>query len=133
MGAYTSTSEEAYDVAILQLTFMTNGQTYTMGVVDDYDTPDDIPDGVADTKADDWKEWLQETFSELWDKLTIIFKIIVLVLLVAVLLPFLPWVFKLVGFVLKWAFKIAWWLFCFPWNLIGLLFKKDDGSKKKKE
>ena len=132
-NTYNIREERVSKVAILELTFMTKGKVYTMGVVDDYDTPDDIPDAEADPPEEDWLEWLKSMFSELWDKLTIIFKIIVLVLIAAVLLPILPWVFKLIGFVLKWAFKIAWWLFCFPWNLIAKLFGKGDGAERKNE
>ena len=116
------------DVAILQLTFITDGVTYTMGVVDDYATPDDVPDGVGDTGADDIFESMEEFFRDLWAETSKALKIIafalVVVLLGVLLFPFLPFIFKLLGTLVKWLLKGAWWLICFPWNLIGKLFKK---------
>lgn len=133
----TKVTEKPYDVAILQLTFITDGVTYTMGVVDNYNTPDEVPEGVADTKGDDFKAWLKEEFSNFWDKTKTALKIVVvilcLVLLGVFIIPFLPFIFQLLGTLVKWLLKGAWWLICFPFNLIGKLFKKKNKKNDDKK
>ena len=126
-------SQQVSDVAILQLTYLKDGEVYSMGVVDDYDSPDDKPDGFSDTYFDDFVEEVKETLSDLWDKIGVILKVIIVVLLLVVCAPMLPLLINVIAFILKWAFKIAWWLFLFPWNLIGKLFKKKNKKNDDKK
>lgn len=103
----TDTYEKHYsiisDVSIMRLKFETDGVIYNLGVVDNKQSGDLVADGVQETKL------------ELSDTFKIIVALLGLILLLIVLGPFLPTIFSLIGFILKWVFKIVtapiWFIF----------------------
>ncbi len=93
------------DVSILRLKFETDGVTYNLGVVDNKQTGSDSP--VTETITEKKPGWL------IW--------VIVGVVCFIVIAPFLPYIFKVVWWLLIWVFKGLWWLISLPFRL----FKRD--------
>ena len=101
-------------VTVLRLKFVTQGETYNLGVVDNKQTGSDDAFADADTTFDDFVEWLDEW----WQNLD------VLSLLLAVLGVLLLFTIggNIISAVLGFAFKILWWIICLPFTLLSLLF-----------
>ena len=125
---------KVFDVGILRLKFLYNGDIYDMGVVDNLSKGDEVPDNKNpyDIKYPDWLDALID------------FLVILIILGGAgILLSFIPGVgaifglvfnaiLNAIGLVIKaicWAiklvFKVALWIIAFPFNLIGKLFKRN--------
>lgn len=101
------------DVTVLRLHFMdTTGDVYNLGVVMDITTSDDIADGTAKPDID-----LDGFFTEMLEMLGILFGFIILALVLSIVMP-------LIMPLLRGLIKGLWWIICFPFNVIGKLFKK---------
>lgn len=112
------------NVSILELTFETDGKTYNMGVVDNYQSPDLKPDGKYDI-SDGIEANLKDLFSfsfgysGFWKKLI---SFVLVVLLLFLLFPLLPVVIDVVVWVIK-----------LPFKFIGLIIKAISGGKGNKK
>lgn len=96
------------EVTILRLKFMSKGIVYNLGIVDDKVTPDTEPDGGdIFLEEDNW-----------WDKL---FSALMVIGLIILLAPALPYVFKAI-----------WFIVCLPFKAIEALIKAFKKSKRKK-
>ena len=114
------------EVRILKLRFITDNKVYELGAVDNAMSSDGIPDGGMSVS-----DQVKDKIDELWEKILqlvgIVFVVFVVIKVVmwlggAVLKKILGWIWELFKFVIKWAFRIAF----FPlWLLFG-------GRKKKK-
>ena len=123
-GSVLYSYEEHYtavkEVSILQLTFETDGKSYTLGVVDNKSTPDTNPDGEEQPLFD---------FTDEFEK---IMALLLVVLLVAVFMPFLaPIISSLFMFILKGilniikiSLKIVIFIITLPLRPILWLLKK---------
>ena len=94
---------------ILRLKFATNGIVYNLGVVSDKVTPDNESDGgdIFPEEEDNW-----------WDKL---FSALMVIGLIILLAPALPYVFK-----------VIWFIVCLPFKAIEALIKAFKKNKRKK-
>lgn len=100
------------DVSILRLKFESSDILYNLGVVDNMQSGDGIPDNEMTT-----------TISLAnWFKINLVF--LGVILLVVVLSPVLPVVFKIIWFVVKTIIKVVWWILTLPFKLLGAIFKK---------
>ena len=147
-GRYKTWSEVS-SVTILELTYETKGKVYHLGVVDNFQSPDNIPDGeydLADGIEQHFKDFLnglRQLFKNLIKGLLLIF----LLFLVGYVLwhfgvPLLSFIWNLFVLFLKllWKglcilLKFFWTIISFPFKLIGKLFAKketvyEDGSDK---
>lgn len=102
------------NVSILELTFKTDGKSYHMGVVDNYQSPDLMPDGEY-TLTDG----IEATAKAFWQKLI---SFVLVVLLLFLLFPLLPVVIDVVVWVIK-----------LPFKFIGLIIKAISGGKGNKK
>lgn len=102
------------DVTILRLKFETEGETYNLGVVDNKQTGSDKPIGTVGE-------------SSLMDSLKLLLKLVVLVigivLVISLILPFAPWLIKIVVDVAVLVVKLLLWVVLLPFKLIFGLFK----------
>ena len=106
-GAQTINGKVIENVTILRLAFMSDGDYYNLGVVDNKMSADMIPDGkVVDPL------------------LSIILTILLIVLVVVLLGPILPTIFSILMSILGVILKVAWWVIKLPFKLLGKLFKK---------
>lgn len=133
------------EVTILQLTFVTDGIPYNLGVVDNSQTGSNSPLGSADTGIDDFMEEVDKMISDLKNAIKSAFSgiggvLIVIVIAVAglALLSCIPAVGSLFGLIfiaickgVEWALKAVWWVLCLPFRLIGKLFKRNKNDKGK--
>lgn len=95
------------NVTILRLAFMSDGDYYNLGVVDNKQSADMIPDGTIENPL-----------------LSIILTILLIVLVVVLLGPILPTIFSIIMSVLGFLLKVVWWVVKLPFRFIGWLFKK---------
>ena len=94
------------DVSILELTFITNGQTFDLGVVDNKQS------GSGDS------------LNNVKGSLSLSWWVYILIALFALILisPLMPGIFNLIFKLIKYIFKGLWWLITAPFSL----FKKGD-------
>ena len=109
-------STRVSNVTILRLKFETQGIIYDLGVIDNKQTGSLDPSNEFNTTLD------------LNDMFELILTILLLIVLIAILWPVLPIIFKLLGLLIK----IVWWLICLPFKVIGFIFSSDDKGKSKK-
>ena len=150
LGYWEKDYTKVADVTILELTYEKDGQTFTVGCVDNKMTGEDVPSGSLDSPVEDamndFNAWLEKTktdignfFNELGKGINGFFSsfggILLLLVLLAIFAPLLPaivslfvTIIKAIGNVLLWLLKGVWWLLCFPFNVIIKLF----GKKEKK-
>lgn len=111
---YTYEQTLISDVTILRLKFETEGETYNLGVVDNKQTGSDKPIGTVGE-------------SSLMDSLKLLLKLVVLVigivLVISLILPFAPWLIKIVVDVAVLVVKLLLWVVILPFKLIFGLFK----------
>lgn len=92
------------NVSILRLAFETDGVYYNLGVVDNFQTgdrnPDNNPMGVL-------------------DMFKIILMLLLIVVLVAILGPFLPTVISFLIWIIKIALKIVFWIISLPFKIFS--------------
>lgn len=119
---YVSTAEgtEIAQVDVLRLKFVSNGETYNLGVVSDTTTSDGKPGGVADDleiDKDFFKE-VKETFEKIISIIMLLVVVIVIVnVFVPVILPLIKLLLKAVSSFVSIIFSII----TFPFRL---LFRK---------
>lgn len=150
LGYWEKDYTKVADVTILELTYEKDGQTFTVGCVDNKMTGEDVPSGSLDSPVEDamndFNAWLEKTktdignfFNELGKGINGFFSsfggILLLLVLLAIFAPLLPaivslfvTIIKAIGNVLLWLFKGIWWVLCFPFKVIIKLF----GKKEKK-
>ena len=108
-------------VSILRLKFVTDGKTYNLGVVDNYQTGSSEPVGTVSP---------QINLDGLWDMIqkaiSLVLIIVVGGVILAILAPFIPMIVKGIVLVFTWIIKGVWWVICLPFKLIGKLFKRKD-------
>lgn len=134
LNYYDEKSIQVTDVTIIQLTFMTEGVPYNLGVLDNKQTGSKDPLGTADTKLDDFIEEMDKWWEMLLVGLAIILIGIALVFVVSVFGPILwplivagvKWLVKAIATLFVWAFKGLCFLLCLPFRLIGKLFNRKD-------
>lgn len=137
-------------VTILRLYFITNGEVYNLGVVDNKQTGSGNPDnpvGGLDGSLD-WLEALCQWLESVTGVPALAWKIIFCAIPFIILLPILAAIFPVVGQVLlmlvkglclavKYLFIGLWWIICLPFKGIVALIKRgksdDDGEKKEKK
>lgn len=102
------------DVSVLRLKFKFLGKTYNMGVVDNKASGSLIPDNEKPSVPDGGCN-----SSNLLELL-----LALVILSIGLFVLFLIWPFVKPIFMA--LFKVIWWILLFPFNLIGLLFKKKD-------
>ena len=136
-GSTTTFWTDISEVTILRLKFVTNGKVYNLGAVSDKVTGDDIPGNNNTNETASLWEWLARvTGVPQW-----VWKLILVVIVLAILMPILSAVFPIVGQILAavfkglataivWVFKGLWWLICLPFKGIAALVQK---IKDKKE
>ena len=88
---------EVTDVTILRLKFVTDGTVYNLGVVDNKQSGDLTPDN--EVKNPSW-------WDKLWSQISKVGKIILIIILGIALLPFLPYIIKLIINIILLPFKI---------------------------
>ncbi len=116
-GTHSTTEYTAIsDVSILRLAFKTDGVYYNMGVVDNKTsaTPNEPSNDTSKTK----------TVLELEEDIMNIIKIILLLIAIAILLPFLTPVVNILWTVAKFIINVVLWVVTLPFKLIATLFKK---------
>lgn len=101
-------------VTVLRLKFVTQGETYNLGVVDNKQTGSDEPFAEADTLFDDFVEWLDEWWQGL-DILSVLLALLGIVLIFTI-------AGNIINVVLGFAFKILWWIIGLPFTLLGWIF-----------
>lgn len=110
-GNWASNYEEVYNVSILRLSFETLGDSYNLGVVDNYQSPDGTPDNTNQNETEDPLSKLIREIKEWWEEQKELIKIILSVLFVAIILiifaPLVPYVIKAVIFVIALPFKLV--------------------------
>ena len=113
-GAADRYSTIVSNVTILRLKFETQGIIYDLGVIDNKQTGSLNPSNTTTTTL------------ELKDMFKLILTVLLLIVLIAILWPVLPIIFKIIG----WLLKALWWLLCLPFKIIGFIFEKDDKKNK---
>lgn len=111
----------ATDVSLLRLSFYTNGESYNLGVVDDFRSGKDTSDNNNNLN---WFDKLCLWLSDLTGIPVYIWKIILIAFPFVVILPILSFIFPVVGSVMKVILKALLWLICLPFKLIAKLFNK---------
>ena len=112
------------EVSILELTYMVGGETYTRGVVDNFEDSDDEPINDFDTSIGINPDILPD-FTEVGEGLRIAIGLLLLLVLLwglSVLFPATKFIFNAIGNI----FSLVLNLLIVPFRLIGSLFKKDD-------
>lgn len=99
---------EVSDVSILRLKFETDGEVFSLGVIDNKQTGDNTPDNVVEKP---WWIWA----------LLIGVSIIGLILLIALFPSVFGAIFKAIWQVIVWIAKGIWWIISAPFSV----FKKD--------
>lgn len=135
VNACTTTGELVFDVSLLRLEFMYDGQIYNLGVVSDIQTGSNKPTNGNK----DWLDMLCSWLESLTGVPAFVWKIIICALPFIILLPILSAVFPIVGqillwilkafaMILVWLFKGLWWLLCLPFRGIAALVHKIRGD-----
>ena len=104
------------NVSILRLKFETDGVVYNLGVVDNKQTGDTLPDNYTKT-----------TF-ELSNAFKTFLAILLFILLLIILWPVLPYIFKFIG----WLIKGIWKIICLPFTAIKSISKKREEKQNVK-
>ena len=134
--------EEHYTVVreltILRLDFETNGQFYSLGVVDNKITPDNKDDSNGPTTEglDNAVKDFLESLGKLgklgsdppdwWEILVMIIGIVVVCIVLSALKPIL----SIIGDLLVGLFNAILWVLKLPFTLLGLLFKPKNKNKR---
>lgn len=105
------------EVSLLRLRFITDGVEYNLGAISNKQTGSLDPINDTTTSVSLNKDWLKD----IWQWMKIILGILALVLIFALLAPFLPTIFSFIGLILKGIF-----------NIISLPFEAIKSSKKRK-
>lgn len=92
------------DVTLLRLSFLVSGKIYNLGVVDNKQTGDGVSDGESSFEID-VKDW---------------FKIILFVIVLIIVVPYIPFILKVIFLVVKWVLL----LLILPFKLIIQLIDK---------
>lgn len=139
LGYYEEDYSQIQNVTILRLKFVTAGETYNLGVVDNFQSPDLGIDGGISVEKDRWEEFLKKLstlFDSFWTKLL---GILLLVVVIIAIITVLPWLVSLIGKGIGLIFKLIgklfkglWLLICLPFNLIGKGVRKIKGKRNKK-
>lgn len=106
-GGKTQIYTEVSDVSILRLKFETDGEVFSLGVIDNKQSGDNTPDNVEKP----WWKWA----------LLIGVSIIGLILLIALFPSVFGAIFKAIWQVIVWIAKGIWWIISAPFSV----FKKD--------
>lgn len=131
-GAYVSneTFTTIENVTILSLTFMKDGDTIKIGVIDNKTNGTGIPDTV-----NKFLLGFSDLFVDIMKAIGIIFAFIVLGILVSLIVAFkepIAEFFKTIwGFIVK-IFSIIWWVISSPFELFKTSKKKKSKKRKKK-
>ncbi len=135
-GNWSDDGTYVTDVTILRLKFMTANKVYNLGVVSDKVTGDDKPGNSNTNELASFWEWLERvTGVPQW-----VWKLIFVLIVLAIALPVLSIIFPVVGQVLLWIvkaigklfvclFKGLWWLICLPFKGIAVLVRKIRGEQ----
>lgn len=129
--AYYHDYTDVSQVAVLRLKFKSHGKVYNLGVVADSLNPDSYPDGGYDI-GDGIEQGIEDVIDDVksaWKKFLsagkrmakILFWGFLIVVIFAILIPFIPYIFK--GIV---------WVVSLPFKLLLSLLKKGDKKNKKK-
>lgn len=87
------------NVSVLRLAFLSNGEYYNLGVIDNKVSADLEPDGTIKSSLP-WWVWL-----------------ILAIVLLLILSPFLPAIFSFLWVVVKFIFNGVWWLITAPFSI----------------
>lgn len=100
-GSWETKNQCSYitDETILSLTVNRNGNLYTLGVVDNYQTGDGVPDNKEDYGINE--DWWSNRWAELEEWIKIIVTIIGIVVIGIVLIIVLPPLWKFIKFIFK--------------------------------
>lgn len=96
-GAYTKNYTELYNETILRLSFETRGQVYNLGVVDNYQSPDNVPANGNKNPIDDLRDWwerVKDWFDNMMSNLKIVFLVIVGLVIITILFPIIAYPIK---------------------------------------
>ena len=96
---------EVTEVTILRLKFETNGIVYNLGVVDNKQSGSSTP-----------SNGIQSWLDKLWEKLTTLGKIILCIIIVLIMLPFLPYIFQLLFYIVKYLLLAIWFIISLPFR-----------------
>lgn len=123
--ASSDTWTELYSVTVLRLKFITDGQVYNLGTVSDKVTGGNKPgNNNTDEVVSIW-EWLERvTGVPQW-----VWKLIAVIIPIAIILPILSAVSPVVGSVVLSVFKGVLWLICLPFKGIAALIRKIKDKK----
>lgn len=106
------------DVTILRLKFDMSGETYNLAVVDNKISEGENQEpvgGESDVNID--TSGLEDLLSQIMEIFGIIIEVAILALVLSIVMP-------LIMPLLRGLIKGLWWIICFPFNVIGKLFKK---------
>lgn len=97
------------EVTLLSFKFLLDEKIYELGVVDNMRSGEVIPDSIFVTNSN-FASWFKT-----------ILAVIMLIILIVVLGPVLPIVFKFIATILTWAIKILVWIISAPFKFISWL------------
>ena len=102
--------DEVSSVTILRLTFENEGVVYNLGVVDNKQSGDVVPDNKIESLWDKIVAFFSSIFSTGW-------KIAIAVLACIILIPFLPYLLRIVFYFIKYLFLGLYWILAWPFYL----------------
>lgn len=131
VGGGSTIWTKVYDTAILELTFVTDGERYSLGVVDNIQTgsgkPDNPDTGLKQPEFDFW-QWLADKLGvPVWVAKLIVYGIVALVVL-GIVMPILSIFFPIVGIILKVILKTVISVILAPFKFIAWLVRKCRGE-----
>lgn len=106
------------EITVLRLKFDMSGETYNLAVVDNKISEGENQEpvgGESDVKID--TSDLEALFGDIMTALGVVLGLAVLAVVIAIVLP-------LITPLLRGLIKGLWWIICFPFNIIGKLFRK---------
>lgn len=107
------------DVTILSLTFMKDGDTIKLGVIDNKTNGSGVPDVIYDVST---------TFAEWFVTLLKVLGFLFVLIIIGIVFQALGWlvpILKFLGIVLLKVVKILWWLITAPVEFIKWIIKKE--------
>lgn len=79
------------------MSFETRGQVYNLGVVDNYQSPDNVPANGNKNPIDDLRDWwerVKDWFDNMMSNLKIVFLVIVGLVIITILFPIIAYPIK---------------------------------------
>lgn len=111
-GSYTGAKTKVTEVTILRLNFETLGKSYNLGVVDNYQSPDDKNDNNNDNELknpiDDFVDWwnsVKEWFNNAKNALDTAMEVIKVIFFAVVGLILFAVLFPIISYPIKWIIK----------------------------